>query len=160
VIWDSSGNVLAFGPGQSTSGGTSSGVGATQWYTDTFASPVYIVGGTSVFIGWQADSAATIDYAYNGTDHSPDARWFTNSGSSGQTFSGNTAQTPAGAVASYATYTPGGAYVNTGTSGSPVWTPAGVFVNTGTSGSPVWTPANGVYVNTGTSGSPVWTPSG
>lgn len=59
------------------------------------------------------------------------------------------------------TFTVANAYVNTGTSGSPVWTAASqITANTGTSGSPVQTQATQVAVNTGTSGSPVWTPSG
>lgn len=108
VIWDSSGNVLGHGSGVSTSGGTSSGVGATQWYTDTLTTPLLVAAGTQIFIGWQPNSSTnSVSWAYNGSDHSPDARWNGASGTpSGASFSGNTAQSPAGAVAAYATYTP------------------------------------------------------
>lgn len=159
VIWDSSGTVLAFGPGVSTSGGAGSGVGATAWNTDTLSTPVFIAGGTTIYIGWQCNSAASTYWAYNGNITSPSTQWNTPSGSSGQSFSGHATQSPAGIVAAYATYTPGGIYVNTGTPASPVWTPAELSVNTGTPASPVWTPANGLYVNTGTPASPVWTPT-
>lgn len=107
VIWSSGGSVLAFGPGQSTSGGHASGTGASTWYTDTFSTPLYIASGTNIWIGWQANSAATVDFAFNGNDHSPDSKWNTASGSTGQAFSaGSTSATYTGAVAAYATYTP------------------------------------------------------
>lgn len=119
VIWDSSGNVLAFGPGVNTSGGAASFVGATQWYQDTFASPVFIAGGTQIYIGWQRDAGAgTVYWAYNGSDHSPSAQWNGNSGSTGQSFSGHSIMDDGagneGAVAAYADYTPGSIYADDG----------------------------------------------
>ena len=106
AIWVSpSDDAVAFGPGVNTSGGAASGVGATQWYTDTFATPVFIAAGTTIFIGWQRDAASgTIYWAYNGSDHSPNAQWFTGHGATGQNITGATFQSPAGAVAAYATY--------------------------------------------------------
>jgi hypothetical protein len=64
---------------------------------------------------------------------------------------------PAGSANSSGNFATVVMWVNTGTSGSPVWTAAHIYVNTGTSGSPVWTEATEAAVNTGTSGSPVWT---
>lgn len=111
VIWDASGNVLAFGPGVTTSGGTTSGAGDTTWFTDTFTTPVFIPAGT-IFIGWQTDTHTQYVWAYNGNDHSPNAGWLNSAfGATGQSFAGNTAMSPAGAVAAYATYTPASAYV-------------------------------------------------
>jgi hypothetical protein len=118
-IWDSSGNILRYGSGVLTTGGiTGSGhVGATQWYTDTLSSPLFVASGTSILIGWQPNSSThTTDWAYNGGDHSPNAVWSTASGTPGNhTF---TTQSPNGAVAVYATYTPAGGYV----SRSGIWT--------------------------------------
>ena len=150
VIWVSpSDNAIAFGPGVSTSGGSASGVGAVRWVTDTFASPVFIAANTTIFIGWQRDaSSGTIYWAYNGNDHSPNAQWFTGFGSTGQNITGATQQSPAGAVAAYATYTPVAANVRRSgawTAGetderrSGVWTPSG---ENAARRSGVWTPAS------------------
>lgn len=161
VVWNAStGAVLAFGPGVNTSGGSGGGVGATQWYTDTLSTPVFVGSGAVIFIGWQCDSTATYYWAYNGNIGTPATEWNTNSGATGQSFAGYGAQSPAGLIAAYVTYTPGGAYINTGTPASPVWTATPLYVNTGTPASPVWTVAAGVFVNTGTPASPVWTPTG
>jgi hypothetical protein len=112
VIWDASGNVLAFGPGVTTSGGTVGGDGDQTWYTDTFSSPVFIAANTTIFIGWQTDTHTQYVWAYNGNDHSPNAGWLTSAyGSTGQSFAGNTTMSPNGAVAAYATYTPASMYV-------------------------------------------------
>ena len=108
VIWDSSGNVLAHGSGVPTSGGSASGVGATQFYTDTLMTPLLVTAGTQIYIGWQPNSSShSVAWAYNGTDHSPNAEQNSASGTpTGASFAGHTTSTPNGAVAAYATYTP------------------------------------------------------
>jgi hypothetical protein len=122
VIWDSSGAVLAQGSGVSTSGGTSSLVGATAWYTDTLTSPLFVAAGTTIYIGWQPNSAThSTSWAYNGSDHSPDAEFHSASGSP-SSFAGHSIMNNAGGshgtVAVYATYTPAGGYVRR----SGIWT--------------------------------------
>ena len=107
VIWDSSGNVLAFGPGVNTTGGVigSGHVGSTQWWTDTFTTPIFIAGGTQIYIGWQPDgTGVNVDWAYNGNDNSPQAQAHSASGATGKSFAGHTTESPTGAVATYATY--------------------------------------------------------
>ena len=143
-IWDSAtGNPLAIGPGVNTSGGAANGVGATQWYTDTFASPVFVAGGTVIVIGWQRDAASgTVYWAYNGSDHAPDSEYGTNSGSTGQHIFRTATVSPAGAAAAYATYTPGSVYADNGSAfvGGVL-----VYVDNGTS----WQQC-AVYVDDGT----------
>lgn len=146
VIWDSSGNVLAFGPGVNTSGGSGSGVGATQWFTDTFSTPVFIASGTSIYIGWQTDTHSQCDWAFNGNDHSPNAVTVSSAfGSTGQSLSGHTTESPNGAVAVYTTYTQAGLWI---APGGTVVAPVAVWVNTGSG--PV--KAKGVWVNNGSGG--------
>lgn len=116
VIWDAStGNVLAQGAGVLTSGGQAANPGGSGvFYTDTFASPVFIAGGTTIYIGFQTNSSVTITWAYNGGDHSPDAQWRTGVTGSPASFSGHSTESPAGAIAAYATYTPGSVFGDDG----------------------------------------------
>jgi hypothetical protein len=128
-VWDNSGTLLA-----SVNVGTlnvkTGGVGnALDWWSGNLATPLYVGPSTAIWIGGYATGSTLF----------------------------NTESTGQAAVGAYVDYINAGGYVNTGTSGSPVWTAAPIFVNTGTSASPVWTAAP-VYVNTGTSGSPIWTP--
>jgi hypothetical protein len=107
-IWDSSGSLLARGSGVDTSNGQASAPGGpNSFYTDTLQSALFVSGGTQIFIGWHAVNGSTRDWAYNASDHSPDARARTSSSSTPNTFAGNAAQSPAGAVAAYGTYQPG-----------------------------------------------------
>lgn len=146
VIWDASGNVLAFGPGVVTSGGTASGTGATQWWTDTFSGPVFIPGGVTVFVGWQTDTHTQYEWGYNGNDHSPNAVTLSSAyGSTGQSLAGYSTESPNGAVAAYATYTPAGIKVRR----SGAWVLAPVYVRR----SGAWVPVK-VYVRR--SGAWVW----
>lgn len=124
VIMDSSGNLLARGPGVFTSGGVAvdGNVGSSQWYTDTLQSPLFVAAGTQIYIGWCPNSSSVaVDWAYNGNDHSPNARWKNTGGGTptGAFFSGHSQMSPAGAVAVYGTYDPAGGYVMR----SGVWTP-------------------------------------
>lgn len=117
VIWDSSGNVLANGPGVATTGGASHNPGPGgdgQFHTDTFASPLYIAGGTQIYIGWQNNDSVSTFWAYNGGDHSPDAEQRGGVTGSPASFSGHSTESPAGAVAAYATYTPGSIFADDG----------------------------------------------
>lgn len=113
----------------------------------------FIPGGTVIWIGIYS-STGILAYKGNSTGttelgNTADGSWSDHGPASGF-----------GVLGAYIDYTlASGAYVNTGTSASPVWTPASsITVNTGTSASPVWTQATFVGTNTGTSGSPVWTP--
>jgi hypothetical protein len=115
VVWDSSGNVLANGSGVLTSGGQAANPGGSGvFYTDTFATPLWVAGGTQLYIGFQTNSSVVMTWAYNGGDHSPDAQWRTGVTGSPTTFSGHSAESPAGAIAAYATYTPGSVFGDDG----------------------------------------------
>lgn len=146
AIWDSSGNILAHGSGVLTTGGiTGTGhVGATQFYTDTLTSPLFVAAGTNIYIGWQPNSAShTTDWAYNGGS-GPAAVWATASGTPGNvTFS---AQSPSGEVAAYCTYTPAGGYVMR----SSVWTPGEVDVDRSSveTAAPVFVMRSSVWIPT------------
>lgn len=146
VIWDASGNVLAFGPGVTTSGGTVGGDGDQTWFTDSFSTPVFIAGGTTIYIGWQTDTHTQYVWAYNGNDHSPNAVW-NNAlyGTTGQGIGSNSVMSPNGAVAAYATYSQAGVWIEpSGTVKAPVaiWcNPAGTVVK-----------AKGVWVSNGSGG--------
>lgn len=121
VIWDSSGNVLANGVGVATTGGASHNPGPGgdgQFHTDTFTTPKFIPGGTQIYIGWQNNDSVSTFWAYNGGDHSPDAEQRSITPGSPTSFSGHSTESPAGAVAAYATYTPGGVFGKS-TSASP-----------------------------------------
>lgn len=114
VIWDSSGNVLRAGSGVNTTGGASHNPGPGgdgQFHTDTLTSPLFVAGGTDIYIGWQNNDTTSTFWAYNGNDHSPDARQRGGVTGSPASFAGHTAESPAGAVAAYATYTPAGGKV-------------------------------------------------
>lgn len=152
-IWDSSGNLLAQGSGVVTTGGATGG-GNQAWHTDTLTTPLFVAGGISIYIGWQRSTATTFDWSW-ANDGAAVA--YRTAGNTPSNF-GTTVTVQNGSIGAYATYTPGGGKLNTGTSGSPVWTPTTGKVNTGTPGSPVWTVAVG-KLNTGTPGSPVWTPT-
>lgn len=123
VIWDSSGNVLGHGSGVLTSGGTSSGTGASSWVTDTLTAELFVAAGTTIYIGWQPNSAThSTSWAYNGSDHSPNAEFHSASGFP-SSFAGHSTMNNGGgsqgAIAAYATYTPAGGYVRR----SGIWTP-------------------------------------
>lgn len=150
-VWDNSGALLGSASVGSVSNGTT-GVDAQHWHSGTFAgNGIFVASGATFWLGiwtpgncvWTTESTGAC-----ASDSQPSAP---GSFASHGTEQGN-------GFPVYADYTPAGMYVNTGTSGSPVWTAAPVFVNTGTPASPVWTPAP-VFVNTGTSASPVWTPT-
>lgn len=126
VIWRNSDGAVLFAAGavNTTGGHQSSPGGSGQWYSAS-ASGVFIAGGTVVFIGWQPNNGLTVDWAYNGGDHSPDAQQHSASGSP-SSFSGHTTESPNGAVAAYATYTP--VSVPTVSSFSPSVGPVGTSV--------------------------------
>ena len=152
VIWGSSS--ILWQSGNITIPAASTGInGSGQGWVHVSVPNVYIPAGT-VNLGVWASGGLVWTYESSGstfTDHSLSGGPGALSGSSTD---------GSGALGAYITYTPGGAYVNTGTPASPVWTATALYVNTGTPASPVWTVANGVYVNTGTPASPVWTPGG
>jgi hypothetical protein len=147
VIWDSGGTVLVNGVGVNTSGGAQNGTGPGgdgQFHTDTFTTPKYIAGGTSIYIGWQNNDATNTYWAYNGGDHSPNAEWRGGVTGSPASFSGHSAESPSGAVAAYATYILAGGNVYR----SGVWTPTEVDVrrsgaNNAAAG--VWVYRSGVW---------------
>jgi len=121
VIWDSSGNVLGHGAGVNTSGGAQHGTGPGgdgQWHTDNFATPVFVAAGATVYIGWQNNDSTSTYWAYNGGDHSPNAESRGGVTGSPVSFAGHSTESPNGAVAAYATYTPAGGYVRR----SGIWT--------------------------------------
>ena len=153
-IWDSGGTLLAQGAGVATTGGSGAG-GGQAWHTDTLTSPLFVAGGTSIYIGWQRSTATTFDWSFAGDGATSVA--YRTAGNTPSNF-GTTVTVQNGSIGAYATYTPGGGKVNTGTAVSPVWTPVTGKVNTGTSASPVWTVAVG-KLNTGTPAAPVWTPT-
>lgn|SRR5678815_305248 len=122
VIWDSSGAVLRYGSGVNTSGGASHNPGPGgdgQFHTDTLSSPLFVAGGQQIYIGWQNNDTTSTFWAYNGNDHSPNAEWRGGVTASPTSFAGHSQESPAGAVAAYATYTPGGGKVRR----SGVWQP-------------------------------------
>ena len=147
VIWDqATGAVLAFGPGVTTSGGTVGGDGDQTWFTDTFATPLFLPAGSVIHIGWQTDTHTQYVWAYNGNDQSPAASWLTSAyGSTGQSFSGHVAMSPSGAVAAYATYAKAGVWIEpSGTVEAPV----AIWCNPGSG--PVR--VVGIWVNNGAGG--------
>lgn len=151
-IWSSGGTLLAQGSGVNTTGGSGSG-GGQAWHTDTLTSPLFIAGGTVIYIGWQRSTATTFDWSFASTGSAA----YHTAGNTPSNFGTSTTAPTNGTIGAYATYTPGGGYVNTGPPAAPVWTAAEVLVNTGTPAAPVWTPATGTAVNTGTPAAPVWT---
>lgn len=132
VIWDvTTGAVIAYGAAVTTTGGNSSSPGGDgSWHTSDFSSggsgDTFIAGGTHIFIGWQSGNGLSVNWAYNGGDHSPDAENNSASGSP-SSFSGHTTESPSGAVAAYATYTP--VSVPTVTSFSPTVGPVGTAID-------------------------------
>ena len=122
VIWDAAGNVLGHGSGVNTSGGAQHGTGPGgdgQWHTDNFATPAFAAAGASIFIGWQNNDTTSTYWAYNGGDHSPNAGWDSLSPPGSPVgLVGLSNESPLGAVAAYATYTPAGGYVRR----SGIWT--------------------------------------
>jgi hypothetical protein len=141
MIWDSTGAVLASGPGVTTTGGNQSNPGGDgAFHTDTLSSPIFIAGGTQIYIGWQPNNSLGVDWAYNGGDHSPDAQQHAASGAPAS-FAGHATESPTGAVAAYATYTPGSVYADNGAAfvggvlvyvdDGAAWQLCGVYVDDG-----------------------------
>ena len=153
-VWSSGGTLLAHGSGVSTSGGSAS-AGGQAWHTDTLTTPLFVAGGTTIYIGWERSTGSYFDWSFASSGASVCYTAASTPASFGSTASGP----GLGTIGAYATYTPAGIQVNTGTPASPVWTTGLAYINTGTAASPVWTQAS-VYVNTGTPASPVWTQVG
>lgn len=151
-VWDNSGTLLAsvnIGGLNVKTGGVGN---ALDWWSGNLATPVWIAPGVAIWIGGYATGSTLFNSGAGGSSNMKSM-----GGSGPGSFSGS-GSSGIGIAGAYLDYTPSGAYVNTGTPGSPVWTAGPVFTNTGTPGSPVWTPG-ALTVNTGTPGSPVWTPS-
>lgn len=151
-IWDTSGNLLARTSTFTLAQG-SGALGGQAWQTANLITPYVASNGQNLRIGWWRFA--------NGSDE-----WTENAGGTEYQATDNHNTTPpsaetfasvSGTPSIYATYSPTGAYINTGTPGSPVWTQGSVFVNTGTPAAPVWSPAE-IDINTGTPAAPVWTP--
>lgn len=141
-VWNSGGTLLA-------SVAVSVG-GGQQLYSANLASPIFVAGGTVLYIGFVIGSIGyTVEYDSTGTSYN---------GSNATSPPGNISfgSSGFGTIEAYADYVLG-MYVNTGTPAVPVWTPAPVTVNTGTPAAPVWTAITGDLVNTGTPAVPVWT---
>jgi hypothetical protein len=150
-VWDNSGTLLASVNIGALPAGSQS-AGGQSWQSGNLGTALYVAASTAIWIGGYGTGNVVFSSESGGSSNTKSMGGggpgsFSGSGSSG-----------IGGAGAYADYSNAGAYVNTGSAGSPVWTAGPAYINTGTAGSPVWTPAV-VYVNTGTSGSPVWTPS-
>lgn len=105
VIWDSSGNILA----QTTTFTASAGSGATAgqaWQTQSLGSPLHVVSGTQIRIGWwrcPGTGAGTCDTEWSFTGSGTHDTKTDTSGSPGS-FTGPGSNS--GQVGAYATYTP------------------------------------------------------
>lgn len=152
-VWNSgTGALLASQSIASVPNGSQNASGQA-WHTGNLNTGVYIAGGVGIDIGFWVPQANGFVCTCSGSGSS---FYQVNAGSSPSGL-GAGSSTGHTTIGSYITYTPGGSFwINTGTSGAPVWTVGQVQVNTGTPGAPVWT-AGETVVNTGTPASPVWT---
>lgn len=132
-VWDSAGNLLARGAGVSTTGG-SQHQGSQSWNTDTLTTPLYVAGGTSLFLGWQRSTATTFDWSW-ANDSAAVA--YRTAGSTPSNL-GTAVSVQAGSIGAYATYTPNKLRIRR----SGVWVEFILKIRRGG----VWKLPNAVYV--------------
>lgn len=140
-IWNASGTLL--GSVAVTVSTGSNSPGGQAWNSATLGTPVFVAGGATFYIGWWMPQSSGMVWSYNNDSNHPSENAAPGSPGSLSTGSHDTY----GSIASYVDYTPTGAWVYDGSQ----WNAGPVYVNTGTSGSPVWTAVSGLQVWNGSS---------
>ncbi len=126
VIWDASGNILAQTATFTASPGSGS-TGGQAWQTQSLGTPLHVVGGTQIRIGWwrcPGTGSGTCDTEWSYTGSGTHDTVTNTSGSPGA-FTGSGSNS--GQVGAYGTYTPTGSSQQVYIDGVQVTT--GVFVD-------------------------------